>query len=275
MGNLFVSIIIPTYKPKDYIVRCIESLANQSLSKDKFELVIVLNGPKNDYDKFVEEILVNKELQYELKYINDTGVSHARNYGLEKAKGDFVLFLDDDDFLSEDFLANMYQTFLNNQNCDLIVSDFRCINDEGVITNDYMSSTFSKMLECDRQNYSVIKYRKFLSSACGKLIKRDTINNKRFEPGLKISEDALFMFTISKNMKNIVLLKEDAYYYRVIRNNSSSRKEISLGKEVKNWSNSVYFFTKTYLSSPMQYSFLFYLNRVVALTKFLMYRLLK
>ena len=97
-----ITVIIPTYKPKDYLWECLNSLVRQTLSKNCFEVIIVLNGCAEPWKSQVEDF-INCNMQgvdVNFIYTEMGGVSNARNIALDIAKGDYITFLDDDDYLS-------------------------------------------------------------------------------------------------------------------------------------------------------------------------------
>ena len=105
-----ISVIIPTYKPQDYLWRCLDSLDGQTLAKDKFEVILVLNGCKEPYDGEIKNYAVNHS-QLPLDYIQTDkgGVSNARNIGIDAANGDYITFIDDDDYVSPRYLEALLE----------------------------------------------------------------------------------------------------------------------------------------------------------------------
>lgn len=81
-----ISVIIPTYAPKDYLWECLGSLENQTLSKDEFEVILVLNGEREPYESLIRKKLPEYSFASTLLYSTPNGVSRARNLGMEKHK---------------------------------------------------------------------------------------------------------------------------------------------------------------------------------------------
>ena len=106
-----VTVIIPTFKPKEYIWECLDSVANQTFPKDDFEVIIVLNGCcepwKNDIDRYINQNMNGINVRF--IQTDFPGVSNARNIALDNAEGQYVAFLDDDDFVSENYLSQLYE----------------------------------------------------------------------------------------------------------------------------------------------------------------------
>lgn len=99
-----ISVIIPTYKPKEYLWDCLESLERQTLPPNEFEIIIVLNGCNEPYYSQIKKHIESTSLNINFIHTLLGGVSNARNLGLDAANGDYISFIDDDDYVSESFL---------------------------------------------------------------------------------------------------------------------------------------------------------------------------
>jgi len=111
------SIIVPVYNCQDYIARCIESVLNQN-TKD-IELILINDGSTDNTANIIKEYKKDSEL---IKVINkkNEGVSKARNEGLKKATGKYILFLDSDDYLNENYIKEINEILKKNKNVELI-----------------------------------------------------------------------------------------------------------------------------------------------------------
>ena len=125
MKNIKISVIIPVYNVEKYIIECIESIINQTF-KD-IEIIVVNDGSKDNSIKIVEEYLSDKRL----KIINkeNRGLSSARNKGMKIARGEYIYFIDSDDFINEDVLEVLYKN-LESERFDIIFSNFSFYNDK-------------------------------------------------------------------------------------------------------------------------------------------------
>ena len=103
-----ISVIVPTYKPDYYIWECLNSLKEQSLNSKKYEVLIILNGEKDSYYYDINEWLKNNNVEnFKLFYIEQKGVSNARNIGLDSSKGEYIVFVDDDDYVDKNYLEEL------------------------------------------------------------------------------------------------------------------------------------------------------------------------
>lgn len=258
-----ISVIIPTYKPGDYIWDCLDSLQNQTCDMGSFEVVIVLNGDKEPFYDQLTAYLNRSKLHYKLIHTDEKGVSDARNTGIDYAvnnQAEYILFLDDDDKLSNGFIADCINKA--NPHQVVICNSKTFINDDDVsFGDDYISRSYSKNIY---KKYSIFRYRSFFSSVCAKLIPLHVIGDFRFDTRFRIGEDSLFGFQISKNIHKCVLSSADSIYYRRIREGSASRIEDKKLNKLKINFEMAIEYTKVYFSNPFQYDLKFYLSRLIA-----------
>lgn len=268
-----LSVIIPTYKPEDYIYSAIESIKNQNIQDYDIEVIVVLNGEKYPYYDLLNSIKL--PFQYKIIYTEIPGVSNARNIGIEVSEGEFIMFVDDDDLLSANYLNSILPNLDNNYT--IYVSNVLCFK-EG--TEYYYKDYIGEFIESIRNksnnilSFSSLKFRNLLSSCWCKAIPRNIIKDVRFNQNLTISEDALFMFEISKNIRSIVIYDE-VYYYRRVRLNSSLNREKKIKTHFYNYFKFNLYLGKVYFNDIRNQSLLFYLNRIAASTKFLINNILK
>jgi glycosyltransferase involved in cell wall biosynthesis len=267
-----VSVIIPTYKPGSYLFDCLHSVVAQDFSRDKFEIVIVLNGEKNPYYESIESFFSDKDVTYKLMYTPQTGVSNARNLALDNILSRYIVFLDDDDILSVNFISLLYLKASQNY---IVVSNVKTFFSHlDMLGDDYITRSYNDRLKGGK--YSLFKYRGFLSSSCAKMIPRDLIEEFRFDKSLNYGEDALFMFMISCNIKGITLADENAIYFRRIRRGSASQSNLTLGSRSQSMFLKLSKYSSVYLRSIRKYNFMLYVSRIAATMKvFIIYYFIK
>lgn len=264
LSKIEVSIIIPTYKPGSYLFDCLQSVINQDFPKSKFEIVVVLNGTENTYLPEIESFIENKKVNYRLLYTPQKGVSNARNLALDSVDSKFIVFLDDDDMLSSNFISSLYSSIYLNT---IVVSNVKTfITNINILGDDYITKCYIKCY--DRPKFSLFRYRGFLSSVCAKMIPRNVIGEFRFDRNLHYGEDAVFMFTISCNIWNIKLDEDNAIYFRRLRQGSSSRMKLTLWTGTRNMLINLFKYSVIYFSAIKKYNFLLYLSRLAATLKY-------
>lgn len=257
-----ISVIVPTYKPGDYLWECLDSLRLQTLPNDQFEVVLVLNGCNAPYfDRINNYIQVHSELNIRFVQTDVPGVSNARNIAIERSKGEYITFIDDDDFVSPSYLEELYKvsspqtvglcyplSFVDGENTYTPYS----------ITSDYKDCKFGETI-------SYKQARKYFSGPVYKLIHRSIIANRRFDIRFKNGEDSLFMFLISDRLKNVSFTSKDAIYYRRVRNNSATTKKTNTIQVLKNLTKLALAYTKIFFSRPSKYSLSFYMTRIMGI----------
>lgn len=116
-----ISVIVPTYKPDYYIQECSNSIVSQSLNKENYEVLIVLNGDKETFFTETESYLKKNNLNnFNLIYTQERGVSNVRNIALDRAKGNYICFVDEN-FLDKNYLEEMLRVILKYGNDGIVV----------------------------------------------------------------------------------------------------------------------------------------------------------
>ncbi|MBP5280574.1 MAG: glycosyltransferase family 2 protein [Erysipelotrichaceae bacterium] len=206
-----VSIIVPVYNGEKSLPRCVESIMNQDY-KD-LEIILVDDGSKDDSFKVMCEYAKKDERIVPIHKENG-GVSSTRNLALDKASGDYIQFIDVDDWLPFDSTKLMVRA-MEDENSDMVVGDFyRVIDDKsskkgsirkgGVIT---LGEYADRMLLTPADFYFGVLW--------NKLYKRQIIeeNRIRMDQNISMSEDAIFNLQYLLHVKLISILKSPVYYY--------------------------------------------------------------
>ena len=261
-----ISVIIPTYKPKDYLWECLDSLKSQTISKLDFEVILVLNGCCEPWKFYIEQYIANNMQGMNINFIqiDQGGVSNARNTAIDMAVGDYITFIDDDDIISSSFLEELY----GKASPEVVSLSYPYAFNDGDfstqldyrITNEFLSrSKYGKQL--------FIKTRKIFSGPCMKLFHHSILKGRYFDLHFKNGEDSLYMFLISDRLKYVDYTSNKAIYYRRFRENSAVTTRRSKMSKIINGISLIKSYTKIYLCSPGKYSFNFYLTRVLGTIK--------
>lgn len=268
--HLSVSVIIPTYKPGDYIWQCLDSVKNQTLSHDCFETIIILNGCNEPYYSQIKNYLSTwpDTMQTTLLQTDQAGVSNARNLGMEHAEGLYVSFLDDDDWLSDNYLDGLLAQTTDNPPPIVIANVKNYDENTSSLKDDWLSACYKKNYSPtpDTRHPSLMSCRSYLSVACCKLVAREVIGCNRFNTHFKQGEDALFFFTISHRLHHFGVAAPDVIYFRRLRQASPSRTR-SIGSVFKDNFTLAGAFAKIYLKGIHKYKALFFATRILACVK--------
>ena len=260
------TIIIPTYKPKEYILECLDSIFWQTYPASEFETIIVLNGCNEPYKSQLDEYIASHAPEGSNTHLIQTdtpGVSNARNVAIDAAKGDYIIFLDADDFISPTYVEGLMSVAQEDSLASARLSIFDDKTKEEVHTNITESFRIAKE-ESRQQPLTQYKARRLLSTITGKAIPRRIIGNYRFNTNFSLGEDSLFLTRLTKYIKHIPLAPDDCVYNVRKREDSASRKRISTSKQVWNAVSLAWEYTKMYLSDIRHNDFLFYMSRIVA-----------
>lgn len=252
-----ITVIIPTYNPQNYILDCFESLEKQTFSD--YEVLVILNGEEHPYEEYLQCKLNSYSFRAKLFYSKVKGVSIARNIGLDKAQGEYIAFIDDDDYVPSNYLSELYKIAKDDAISICNVTAFGDKN-SSFFLHDYL------------QKYSFVytedlyKFRSILSVPWAKLIPRKLIGCHRFKVGITNGEDALFVTSCTAGMHRLYCTKATTYFVRM-RNGSASRRKIPLGHLCKNTVLLFGQYVKVYFSSPRQYDLKLFMARLPGVIK--------
>lgn len=212
-----ISIIIPVFNAGNYLEDCLQSISNQSF--DDFE-ILAINDGSTDHSLKILNHFQEKELRIKVFSQENKGVSVARNLGLENAKGEFITFIDADDWLHPETLEH-YIEIAENEDSDIVISQFLTKKStekqtESSIENydrkDIEQKIFSKCIEFDVYN-----------SVCNKFYKKELIkkSNAQFPIGIRIAEDALFNHQVFSLAQKITETQFQSYFYREVEGSAT------------------------------------------------------
>lgn len=217
-----ISIVVPCYNLEKYIVQCLNSIIKQSYKN--WELIVVNDGSTDNSKKLICEVIDNSYHKIErvqgIRLINQSnaGASAARNMGIQNCIGDYIAFVDGDDWLIENYLERLVAGIKDSRD-DLCISGLRYYNDESrkfgnqfVLKNCVLSGmeVFGKI--------DILDFH-FCNVYC-KLFRMDIIrkNNILFDDRLKVGEDLAFNLDFYKRIKNCVIIEDSSYIYRIREN---------------------------------------------------------
>lgn len=209
-----ISVIIPIYNVEKYIRECLESVVNQTYKN--LEIIVVNDGTKDNSMKIVEEYLSDKRI----KIINkeNGGLSSARNRGMEEATGDYISFIDSDDYIAIDMYEKLVKE-INNE--DIIIFDYTIFNDRTKEVVNYVKEFSIKVPFTHDEEYL---YAAFLCTCWSKLYKRLYLENNKYKFYNSLYEDEYWNLETILLAKNIKYIDQKFYYYRVNRENSIIQK---------------------------------------------------
>lgn len=212
--NLKISVIIPVYNTADYLCRCLNSILNNDYKN--FEIICINDGSTDNSLEILQEYK-NKEDRMLLIDVPNGGISRARNLGLDYATGDYVCFIDSDDWIHSRFFSRMINVVAEGD-FDIVFCEYIRVDDlveeETIVTEKERGVCLSSKNALDIHT--------FKSFVWGRLYRRQLFEKTCFIEDVKISEDKLFnVLLVSRNPQlHILYLNERLYYYFNRRNSA-------------------------------------------------------
>lgn len=212
-----ISIIIPVYNKQQYVSRCISSLLNQSY-KD-YELIIVNDG-STDGSRDICMAFENERIR--LYDLDNGGVSRARNYGLDVARGEYVLFVDSDDWVDKDYISHLMRD-AEGRDFDIMIFGLTRVYQNGEKKKVEMPDWTEKEFYQQYMYLQDVLSEGITGFVCNKLIRRSFINQHsvRFDTKIRMAEDVNFYLALMENNPTIITSRECGYYYLQAADNSS------------------------------------------------------
>ena len=203
-----ISIIIPIFNVEKYLDRSISSLIEQTYRN--FEVILVNDG-STDNSKCICEKDVSKDSRFKLINQKNCGVAAARNTGLEYASGEYIGFIDPDDFAEKDYISFLYNNMINNK-CDISICGYYHYYNEELKEIRHYENIDEVIDDCTGIIYlNTIGY--FGNGLWNKLFRAEVFKDIRFPDG-KLSEDWFILFKLISNARRIYYNSTPKYYYQ-------------------------------------------------------------
>lgn len=211
-----ISVIVPIYNNEKYLKECIESIIEQSYMET--EIILVDDGSTDKCPQICDEY-AKKSNKIKVIHKKNGGVSSARNNGIAEATGEWISFVDSDDWIEPTYLEEMINA-ANKNKADIALCGYKRVasNDEKICWSNY-----NKVITSKEYLINCLNPQTGFGFCHMKLIKKDKIQNIKFDEKLKVGEDALFNIELSKNVETAVYVNKYLYNYRI--NMSSAVKK--------------------------------------------------
>lgn len=225
--NFLISIVIPVYNAEKYLGGCLNSIQNQTYKN--FEVILVNDGSIDHSETICKEFVeVDTRFRYFLKV--NGGASSARNFGLDHVTGDFITFIDADDWVDENHLEVLINNIKEN-NSDMAVSSIKKFDNVSSFEFRVYSNQEKYLLnynKLNREEFLVILPKLIHASnsykiAVSKLFKKELVSDVRFDESIIYGEDLEFFFKLYVNINSISYVDEVTYIYRLHDESSSSK----------------------------------------------------
>ncbi len=213
-----ISIIVPVYNVEQYLPRCLDSIIVQSFPD--WECVLIDDGSKDDSGTICDEY-AEKDKRFKVFHKENGGVSTARNVGIEKSKGEWITFVDADDYIGNNFLIEFVTSINDNPSLILLTAFYTIQKGDTLLPPKRYSlpdkQSSKEYLEC------LLSRDRVRIEVWGKLFKRSSLNSIRFSENLKIGEDWFFLISYARENHGFIKNISFSSYYYVIREDSAMR----------------------------------------------------
>ncbi len=212
MTKELISIIVPVYNVEKYLKKCVDSIVNQTYKN--LEIILVDDGATDNSGKICDE-LVELDNRIKVYHKKNGGLSDARNYGVERATGDYIGFVDSDDYIDAEMYERLYEA-IKKENVDVAECNLKIVYPEK--TDLFTDQKYYQI--CNKQEYleEYLKIEKIFGSACVRLTKADIAKKLKFPVG-KLYEDTYYAYDLIGIVDKYVIM-DNPYYNYLMRENS-------------------------------------------------------
>ena len=211
-----VSIIVPVYNVEKYLAKCLDSLVNQTL--EEMEIIVVDDESKDNSKQVIDEFQTKYPDKIKSFVKKNGGLSDARNFGLDRANGEYIGFVDSDDYVTAEMFEEMY-SLAQKYDAEMVICNLQKVDENGKILQK-LTQVPNMPEKIDlAKNLSVFSDLGYF--ACNKLFKRDLFENKRFKKGVHF-EDIQLIPQLLLSCKT--LAQTQNYHYQYLERQDSITK---------------------------------------------------
>ena len=236
MNNVLISIIVPIFKVEKYLRECLNSIINQTYKN--LEIILIDDGSPDNSGKICDEY-AKKDKRIKVIHKENEGVSIARNIGIKSANGDYVTFIDSDDYVANNYIEILYKYF-KEFNADLSICGVIDVKNGEKIRE---SKEFYKIADGRETLKELLDEKYFSCVIWAKMFKANIIKNYEFNPETKIAEDLELLYKLLPTLDKVVIdTKNKLYFFRERENSAISDKfninhltEIDISNNIVNY----------------------------------------
>lgn len=208
MSNCKISVIVPVFNEAKVLSRCMDSLLKQTFQDIE---IICINDGSSDNSLAILQNYADQDSRFKIISQENLGLSVSRNKGIDIARGEYIFFLDSDDYLHPQALEIFYQTAIHSQ-APVVVSKSYCKLGKDVVSNALMNTNNIHYKICKSPLSILYRHRLISAVAWNKLYQREALKNFRFIEGIYF-EDWPFTACFFSSIKNFALINEKLYIY--------------------------------------------------------------
>ena len=219
MNKYRISIIVPIHGVEKYLFKCLNSLLNQDI-KEKYEVICVNDKPNDNSPLIIDEFINKYPNIFKRIDVNNGNVSKTRNDGLKVSSGEYITFVDGDDFVKENYLSNFFN-LATKKKADIVVSSYYIFKNNKTYKHLQTTLPINGNLNKKRAIKLLIDDIFIRGFVWNKFFKKELLKDASFLDINKVFEDAAFSFYSFLKAKNIYISSKRTYFY-LVRENSYS-----------------------------------------------------
>ena len=228
---MILSVIVPVYNVEKYLEKCLNSLVNQTLQE--IEILVVNDGSTDNSQLIIDEFTAKFPLKIRSFNKENGGLSDARNFGIEKATGAFIGFVDSDDYVSDAMFEEMY-ILAKKHNAEMAICNLQKVDEVGNITQKLTQIPNMPEKIDLRSNFTVFSDLSYF--ACNKIFKKDLFEGEKFQKGMHFEDIELIPQLL---LKCETIVQTQNYHYQYLERADSiskthTAKGLDILKAVKN-----------------------------------------
>lgn len=216
-----ISVIIPVYNIEEYLPKCLQSIEEQSVFQD-LEIILIDDGSKDDSGKICDAF-ATKHNNVIVTHKKNGGVSSARNAGIESATGEYISFVDGDDYLDSNHFSEMLDDIKKTKS-DLIIHDYYVEYNKSLYK--YRQNNLEKNFNQNEALKEILSGGIIGNNLFDKVFKRELIKDIRFNSSIRIGEDLLFIYQFLEKT-NKIKCRTIATYHYIQRSGSAMNSNFS------------------------------------------------
>lgn len=230
--NQLVSIIVPVYNVERYLSECLKSIVNQTYTN--LEIILINDGSTDGCNNICEKFK-GQDSRIKVFHKTNQGVSETRNFGITKANGEYIVFVDADDIMDE----KLVETLLDGlSDCDIAICGYKELYENAIINHNIGVTKKINNIEAidkifDRSYYGGYLWNKIFKTS---IIKE---NNIKFSHNIGMLEDMLFVVEYMTRIKTIKLINQNLYYYRMRQSSAVWKKKMKNIEDMNNCYNRI------------------------------------
>lgn len=215
MEQPLISIIIPIYNVEKYLQRCLDSVKNQTYTN--LEILLIDDGSSDDSGKIADEY-AGSDFRFKVFHIPNGGVSNARNLGLKSYQGEYIAFIDADDFVDKKYIERIYYSIVK---CNVLLARCMPYDSHDEMIQEYSCSKFAEPIVIEAKESFDYTQKYAYGPIWGTLFHKSIIEGTFFDNDIYVGEDALFFARILKKCSLLSFLDEQLYVYVIYPESAS------------------------------------------------------